>query len=909
MKRKTTIACGSVLIGMLVAGLFASIAWFDPGLNTFSASITGSVVEEYFHCGSGTQNDPFVITRPIHYYHMTEFFQRETVLPTSNGNAIFGSDYLYFQVGYDLNSDGQLEVYDYDNTGSYVGTQSTPAYSKTLNMSYYSGENALMPIGTSELPFFGSFNGGANTNAAIGITIDNLNIKCTNTVVVDNNTVTRKTADVGIFGYVADQLDSTHKTVISDAYFNNVTIDLTGVDGTIMSSGLTVEHTSVHTDTTYVGYIVGHLHSYTSYRVNSGDNSSPLHDVYVNNATISGGAGAKCNFGYVGYADTIDGQSGSEITMGDIIGEIESEYADSTADWGGSINTKEYMEWIYRSFTSPAVNNTMEESHINHPLSQRNTLTQTGEYSLEFSVRNANDINGETSFTELITKKNITYYNSFANPTCFNEPDTTRTALYNTNSKIKSVVYHLKDGNYLPLKFNDDKSETALGNSGYIVGNGTIGSSVEGNPQLTARYFTALGNSLDNGRNWTTGNSWNQTSIASFSGYENKVEVMTYAFKNENNSTNTGWRRISDSYNANNSSVSSQISSYTKTGYGALGLQAYEDSRANLQDIFSSSKRIQGILFKNSTLSVNNKITVNAKILGEEKTNYELPKGSLVCNLKSTGFINFFAGSFYGGSSNITNFRAFSLYKIERNPNNSISSLNRITKIYKNKAFNDDETKPRYFYQYDDNSFSIKEGSTHFSTSDADTTVGTNGVIFDSSISLDAQAPSPSVLYYFEVPVVEGEYALGLSTQSCDSGMALIYLDVGSNGSGLEPTYNLENTISDDPIFTQMEYTSNGYVINSCFNVAFVIPSGSTKEKFSITISRNGNVFSVVVINTSGNDFEIAILLVDNDDDPDNDYPYTYTLKYNSGAVSEAYGASGIYTGVSGGNTLSPPGS
>ena len=175
MKKKVHIACGLTLIGMLATGLIASVAWFVPGTNTFSANISGNVVEEYFHCGSGTQSDPFVITRPVHYYHLTEFFQRETELPvTGGGVAHFGDDYLYFQVGYDLDNDGILEVYDYDNTGTYTGTAESPAYSDTLNMSYYSEDNALMPIGTSEVPFIGSFDGGASSTAANGITISNI---------------------------------------------------------------------------------------------------------------------------------------------------------------------------------------------------------------------------------------------------------------------------------------------------------------------------------------------------------------------------------------------------------------------------------------------------------------------------------------------------------------------------------------------------------------------------------------------------------------------------------------------------------------------------------------------------------------------------------------------------------------
>ena len=220
MKRKTIIGSGIVLIGMLVSGLAASVAWFLAGDNTFKTDVNGSVVEEYFHCGSGTEADPFVITRPMHYYHLVEFFQRKTELPVSNEhNVNFGTDYLYFQIGYELdgNPANGLEVYDYDNDGTYNDNTS-----KVLNMAYFSGDNALMPIGTSECPFFGSFNGGANEDDAKAIKVQNLNIKSQEDVIVEGGSslTTRYTSDVGMFGYVADNDGDSNTTSINNIYID-----------------------------------------------------------------------------------------------------------------------------------------------------------------------------------------------------------------------------------------------------------------------------------------------------------------------------------------------------------------------------------------------------------------------------------------------------------------------------------------------------------------------------------------------------------------------------------------------------------------------------------------------------------------------------------------------------------------
>ena len=77
MKKKLVTALGASLVFLSVtSGILASIAWF-AAFNSVNLEVTGSFVEEYFHTGTGTQQDPFVITRPIHYYHLVEFYQRE----------------------------------------------------------------------------------------------------------------------------------------------------------------------------------------------------------------------------------------------------------------------------------------------------------------------------------------------------------------------------------------------------------------------------------------------------------------------------------------------------------------------------------------------------------------------------------------------------------------------------------------------------------------------------------------------------------------------------------------------------------------------------------------------------------------------------------------------------------------
>ena len=344
LRRRTKIGLWcTTIFAFVAAGLLSSIAWFDKKQNAIEADVTGSVVEEYFHCGSGTQSDPYVITRPIHYYHLVEFFQRLTDLPKTDGYSRFGTDYLYFQVGYDLDGSGVRKVYNYSDTGVYLGLESTPSLSTTLNMAYYSGENALLPIGTNEVPFIGSFDGGA-TNGG-GITIDNLNIQCSESVLVGNNTVTRTASDIGVFGYVADKDGNNNPTVIQNAYFTNLTLDLSDIGATANASQSTISHIDSHT-APHVGYIAGHVHSYTNYNGTGPVNATPLHDVYVNGARILGGAGTNCNYGYLGKVDTIDGQAPSANMLDDQIDEL-AEAKDGVGQGGSMDMAKMYRRLLY----------------------------------------------------------------------------------------------------------------------------------------------------------------------------------------------------------------------------------------------------------------------------------------------------------------------------------------------------------------------------------------------------------------------------------------------------------------------------------------------------------------------------------------------------------------------------------
>ena len=154
---------------------------------------------------------------------------------------------------------------------------------------------------------------------------------------------------------------------------------------------------------------------------------------------------------------------------------------------------------------------------------------------------------------------------------------------------------------------------------------------------------------------------------------------------------------------------------------------------------------------------------------------------------------------------------------------------------------------------------------------------------------------------------------MGCPSNGATQGSYLMYLDIGASGEEQVPVYNEENAIRDAPLFTQIDFQTDDFVYNSCFNVAYVIPTGSTKEKFAITIScgsvtHEGDEYTcyfVDIINTSGNSFTISALLMDNDDDNDNEYYYMYEITYNGGTPAQ-YFKSNSFTGLTGAQTMTP---
>lgn len=282
MKRKIRLLLIFSILSVLLY-FVVSFGWFVLLPSEIDASaIGGELLTNYFHTGIGTEEEPFVITRPVHYYNLVHLYQKV---------SDYSENSYHFQLGYELdpNSD-DLYVYNYDDNGNSITEN---PYSKTLNLACFSVDDPILPIGTHDKNFLGVFNGNGLiiSNAVVSTLPDELD------------------CDLGIFGYIGTG------AYIHDVYFDNITIDLKNISNssTVINqlSESQTHNKDVHiledsSTVAYVGYLAGHIIS-----------NAQIEHVYINDVKMIGGGGisnqATSYFGYFGCIETPEGELVSSL--------------------------------------------------------------------------------------------------------------------------------------------------------------------------------------------------------------------------------------------------------------------------------------------------------------------------------------------------------------------------------------------------------------------------------------------------------------------------------------------------------------------------------------------------------------------------------------------------------------------
>lgn len=368
---------------------------------------------------------------------------------------------------------------------------------------------------------------------------------------------------------------------------------------------------------------------------------------------------------------------------------------------------------------------------------------------------------------------------------------------------------------YFPLaySYDDPKTKSSITgvsdmNTGYLVGgaNYVNGSDYAGDIRVAEYYtlsqlYTAFGKS-----------SWHGGRYGIYDSSKMQVLTRSTTKASDGSYSDNGWTKVKDQYNS--SSVSSVTISGFSNNVDSSTFSRYDSARKNLQyTIFnsysnttaSSDTSLYGLHFMNASITTDHLTKVGKavvydtaaeqryeeelkKYLNKETTekptqkgsvyyNYPVPEDSIDFNLATSGFVTFFGATYYINSSYGTNDSFFSLQEIVRDENQNITEIKSINKIYANLG--DDKKEKPYLYSYDG---SVPSGSD------------SNHMVFDVSwISTNVQMVT-YCLYYFEIPVNPGEYALG--SVSGKQGSYLLYLDIGTGAADYDSVTIDEKIVS-----------------------------------------------------------------------------------------------------------------
>lgn len=822
-----------------IAAVFSSIAWFASGAsiafgNGSTTPVTAGSEASFFGGGSGTSGDPFIISNRTHLYNLA-WLQYIGAFNDESCDLYFGEP-----------GDGILQYYF--------------KLADDINMSGIT----LPPIGTEKYPFYGHFDGLKKSSPYEVYKISNLTVS--NAPVTSSDFGVAKPTDlfagempdtVGFFGAVGklpgSEENVRNTSMIGMSNFNLDTITINTKSPSYALVGLAG------------GYVNG-----TMSGVTVGGNSA----LSVNGQKAKAVYTTKLSdYGLVGYAENTDviGSAGYSQSLSKYYASEDADHGG--ADWGGTFDSQSYLAWIYKNFTAYSQytdpNNPEAVKYLeSSQLAKGDTKTISNNYfNMSWKIPNTTNTHVTTVSSYYGNK-----YDRYANPDLIDTPPYGFELSSPYSNFTRYVEYEIKDATYLPLKFEQDKLSTAYSsltvssnNTGYLTGN-DFGNSNNNSSAFGSFYYGAISNSLvDNNKsnNSITSNNNNDVQYDS-----SKLEILTYSVADGD------FRRISDSYNANHPSanVSDKIKGKTKKTVSELGLQKYNDTREKLETMFQSRTRLQGIHFTRGNVNTNYLGNYsNVKIMGNDYSSYQLPKGAIDFNLKNDGYITYFAGGY--NSNSVTTVTFFSLYKINRyaanhaTKPNQIESIQKIAKVYENPFYSETNYDgPKYFYELNNyltsgtkrNTYTSQNGNIYYSEivdSSGTKRTPTSQEVSNATLLCDLDSSTStnlySALFYYEIPVNDGEYALGnvhSATDATTSGGYLIYLDIGVNGAS-----DANNNVSGYSITT--ESSGYEYPIGVDFAVAGTNTGTSTSLKggisFGATIESQTIGTSTFVVTTN----------------------------------------------------------
>ncbi len=777
MKKPTTlILLLSVLLTLIITSAFA---WYttterrDPAVN-------GSMLSGYFERGEGTKDDPYIISAPIHVYNLAWLQYMGEFNKDSDGDGTV--EQFYFKVKNDIDMNGLV----------------------------------IPPIGTKQHPFIGNFNGGkfsisnmtvSNYLSVSGESKDGAIVQRPLTVTnVDNGYKVESTGNtdiVGFFGVVGDFDGSLDDKIADDSSMTDVTGARTPDDKTddVVNAvyDLFLDGVSVRTesDNSLIGLFAGYVNG-TAENVGIGESS-----IYIGASTapLTAAQGLEMEkiistYSLVGAikAENVDWSelpTGSDIlpggSDGSFGGSIDMNLLAKRMTYMYSENVRNKAEGkavVYDMDTYPTSRNAANMFKYYQPDTQYlGNMNKNTVLPLNADTKTMIDDATETTF-------NI-YYSGLATGT-FTTTQTSgyQTAVYRTNSWYSKQLPEI----------------VSAGNTGYVVGGGTADGQNSGSVRLRVDRVASSGiyKSIASAKSTTATVERNNFDLLTIGIDSNTYKITDYTYDE-----NSGRFVLVDKVTTGRSVIGSSNSFVAKD---STDFKRYDDVISNFVTSMSAQSDktlISGLRFyglqAGLSIGSDNKFSSTTKDitawLVDDATgkltkheNYEVAESAINFHLSSPGYITAIAGTYVNSSKD---HEMFQLYRVKRE-NNQITEVEKIDTVWvvyeKDEAGND----VLKYIEYNRQSATVsKDGTT-----DGRTCIKA----YDSAAM--STLTEENAAYYYEIPVLGGDYVLGSRDGSNDCPY-LLYLDIGANGdinlgegsgapgAGPEHTMNAINFVDD----------------------------------------------------------------------------------------------------------------
>lgn len=591
----------------------------------------------------------------------------------------------------------------------------------------------LPPIGTDDHPFLGHFDG--NGHSINGFTVTNK--IASDYIELKPVTVTASNFDapdiLGFFGVVGNLSGDVATDSIKDLTLNNFTVK------------------SANSGEALIGLAAGYVNGEIS-GIKVGGTTS----IVANGNTAKTYTEHLSDYGLVGYTTTL----GANGTYEQDLSEFYSAGGNNTTDpdWGDSIAFNKLNERLYNSLrtTDP-----MNMGIVTKKADTTGNVITSGGPMYRY-------------YTKTDSKLTV-YRGGSAAYTYFNSDPSTSSIIYNLMGQRASYGNTANPGTVLPLQVNDNYTVHAK-NTGYITADSVDNSNgtVRAASYKVQHICGSLGDYSTS--TYTIANLYSKT-YSSIKYDASKFEVLT----NTSATYSSGnYSLVKDSFNSSHTPSSGTfLYNYRTKTISEESLQRYTTARANLDRVLAGhdgtgASFVHGIHFYGASgdtstrVTYSNPYTITARFNGADAiANYPLPRSCIDFKFKGNGYITIFAGSYYPAGSNTEADSFLNLFKVNRAADNSISGLTEIKKIYKNPNYDGtDDTVDAHIY-----------------SSDGNKPTGAGDQEFDVANYL-SQIPVRNCVYYFEIPINAGEYAIGGCTGKV-GGAYLMYLDIGANPTSI----------------------------------------------------------------------------------------------------------------------------